>query len=201
MASKSIAITSVVRRLIATAADGTRTEYHPDGKPVGPLAEPLEVTKEKPARKPATRKSASKSDKENTTMTRKNTAQNTTKKAATKKAVAQKPARTYNNDKTLKVVAGNLGKDPQHVITQSGKLFVYFPLAVNGEEGATWYQINAWEGLGKRALKWLRKGRFIKVEGRYSEETFKGQDGKKHTVKKIVASSIRFLDDKVPEEA
>lgn len=195
--AKNTDFTAVVRKLISSrTADDIVTEYDDDGQPIGPEYKPR-----RKAVTQSTRKSTTSNFNKENTMTRKNTAKPAAKPAAKKAPAKKAAARTYNNDKTLKVVAGNLGKDPQHVITQSGKLFVYFPLAVNGEDGAIWYQINAWEGLGMKALKWLRKGRFIKVQGRYSEETFKGEDGKKHTVKKIVASSIRFLDDKVPEEA
>lgn len=132
-----------------------------------------------------------------TAATKKVVAKTAAKKAAPKTAA---PARKYNNDKTIKVIAGNLGKDPMSAVTQKGQLFAYFPVAVNGEDGATWYQVNAWGRLAEVAMKWLSKGRFVKVEGRFQEETFVGQDGKKHTVKKIVASRIRFLDAK-PEEA
>ena len=101
------------------------------------------------------------------------------------------------------IIIGNLGKDPEMRFTPNGNPVTSFSVATNqryttsaGEqrEETEWFTVVAWNKLAEQCNQYLSKGRMVYVEGRLHSRTWDGQDGQKHFVNEIVASTVRFLD-------
>ena len=102
------------------------------------------------------------------------------------------------------IVIGNLGKDPEMRFTPNGNPVTSFSVATNrvytanGErkEETEWFTIVTWNKLAERCNQYLTKGQLVYVEGRLHSRTWDGQDGQKHFVNEIVASTLTFLSSK-----
>ena len=100
-------------------------------------------------------------------------------------------------------ITGNLGKDPTTRYTPNGKKVCSFSVASNrhwndgeGErhEETTWFNVEAWNGLGEVCQKYLAKGRRVLVEGRLTIRPYTAQDEQQRTWVAVVASNVEFLD-------
>ena len=100
------------------------------------------------------------------------------------------------------IIIGNLGKDPEMRFTPNGNPVTSFTVATNqrytttaGEqrEETEWFTVVAWNKLAEQCNQYLSKGQMVYVEGRLHSRTWDGQDGQKHFVNEIVASTVRFL--------
>ena len=103
------------------------------------------------------------------------------------------------------IVIGNLGKDPEMRFTPNGHPVTSFSVATNrvytgadGErkEETEWFTVVTWDKLAERCNQYLTKGQLVYVEGRLHSRTWDGQDGQKHFVNEIVASTLTFLSSK-----
>lgn len=95
----------------------------------------------------------------------------------------------------------------------NGKTVANFTVAVNdplgpkGTDGkaiAVFYKVGAWERLADVAVKYIKKGDAVMVEGRLSMETYETRDGQKRTDPKVSANDIVLLggnkrDDSAPQ--
>ncbi|MBI2453212.1 single-stranded DNA-binding protein [Candidatus Peregrinibacteria bacterium] len=104
---------------------------------------------------------------------------------------------------------GNLAKDPEIRMTESGKKVASFSLATdlrwknkNGEEkkNTDFHRIIAFEGLGNICEKFLRKGSAVFVLGRLSNRQYEGKDGKMNYITEIIARDINIITWKNKEE-
>lgn len=84
----------------------------------------------------------------------------------------------------------------------NGKTVANFSVAVNdpfgpkGNDGkpiAVFYKVGAWERLADVALKYVKKGDAVMIEGRPSLESYHTRDGDKRTDIKVSASDIVLL--------
>lgn len=100
-------------------------------------------------------------------------------------------------------ITGNLGKDPQLRYTPTGRKVTNFSVAVdrtwknaNGEkqEEVTWFNVEAWNGLGDVCGQYLCKGRRVLVSGRLSIRPYLDQEGNSRQWVTIVAGNVEFLD-------
>ncbi len=100
-------------------------------------------------------------------------------------------------------IIGNLGADPETREVSGDRKVTNFRVAVNrrwrtgaGEqqEETTWFQIEAWAGLGEVCAQYLKKGRGVYVEGRLRISAWDDQDGNHHERAVIVAQDVQFLD-------
>ena len=103
------------------------------------------------------------------------------------------------------IVIGNLGKDPEMRFTPNGNPVTSFSVATNqryttsaGEqrEETEWFTVVAWNKLAEQCNQYLSKGQMVYVEGRLHSRTWDGQDGQKHFVNEIIASTVRFLSSR-----
>lgn len=87
------------------------------------------------------------------------------------------------------ILVGNLGKDPNKRVLDSGVTVVNFPLATtecfkdrNGKttDKTEWHNIVMWRGLAETAFRHLRKGSTVYLEGKLTTRTWEGPDGKKN---------------------
>lgn len=74
---------------------------------------------------------------------------------------------------------GHVGKDPETVnFPDTGNKVVKFSVAIreysnkSDEQKTMWIDVDAWNGLGDRVLKTLKKGREVVIEGRLSISTY-----------------------------
>lgn len=74
---------------------------------------------------------------------------------------------------------GHVGKDPETVnFPDTGNKVVKFSVAIKeysnktDEEKPMWINVDAWNGVGERVLKTLKKGREVVIQGRLSISTY-----------------------------
>lgn len=94
---------------------------------------------------------------------------------------------------------GNLTRDPETRMTQSGVSVCNFSIAVNrrmrsdGQQECDFINIVAWRQLGELCAKYLSKGKKCAVAGSIQTRTYEAQDGSKRSAFDIVADEVEFL--------
>jgi single-strand DNA-binding protein len=115
-----------------------------------------------------------------------------------------------NNLRNRVQLIGRLGKDPEVVRFEEGKVKASFPLATNevfrtpeGEkqEKTQWHDIVVWSGLAEIVAEHLHKGEECVVEGRLSYRTFEDAAGHTRYVTEIVLQELVMLERRVPAPA
>lgn len=95
------------------------------------------------------------------------------------------------------VLAGNLTRDPELRVTQTGVPVCSFSIAVNRvnskSEAADFFNVSAWREMGETVATYKKKGDPILVEGRLQYRTWQAQDGAKRSTVDVVADSVQFL--------
>ena len=96
-------------------------------------------------------------------------------------------------------IIGNLVRDPETRITQSGNSVCSFTVAVNrrrkteGQPEADFFRVSAWNALGENCQKYLGKGRKVCVVGTVSAHAYTTQDGKAGASLEVMANNVEFL--------
>ena len=101
-------------------------------------------------------------------------------------------------------IIGNLTRDPELRVTQTGINVCTFTVAVNqrptkaqkdaGQQPpAKFYRVTAWRELGENCQKYLAKGRKVFVAGRIDAQAYIGNDGKPHASLELTADEVEFL--------
>ena len=96
-------------------------------------------------------------------------------------------------------IIGNLTRDPETRVTQSGSSVCSFTVAVNrrGQDDKTdFFRVSAWNKTGETCQKYLAKGRKVAVTGPVSVSTYTGQDGKAYANLEVMAQDVEFLTPK-----
>ena len=104
------------------------------------------------------------------------------------------------------ILIGNLTRDPELSVTNSGVSVCRFSIAVSrrfagqdGERETDFFNIVAWRGLADNCNKFLRKGSKVCVVGSIQNRSYEAADGTKRNVTDIVADDIEFLSPKNAE--
>lgn len=101
-------------------------------------------------------------------------------------------------------IIGNLTRDPETRVTQSGSSVCSFTVAVNrrGQDDKTdFFRVSAWNKTGETCQKYLAKGRKVAVTGPVSVSTYTGQDGKAYANLEVMAQDVEFLTPKGEQPA
>lgn len=101
-------------------------------------------------------------------------------------------------------IIGNLTRDPETRVTQSGSSVCSFTVAVNrrGQDDKTdFFRVSAWNKTGETCQKYLSKGRKVAVTGPVSVSTYTGQDGKAYANLEVMAQDVEFLSPKGEQAA
>ena len=101
-------------------------------------------------------------------------------------------------------IIGNLTRDPETRVTQSGTSVCSFTVAVNrrGQDDKTdFFRVSAWNKTGEVCQKYLAKGRKVAVTGPVSVSTYTGQDGKAYANLEVMAQDVEFLTPKGEQQA
>src|SRR5574344_962923 len=90
------------------------------------------------------------------------------------------------------ILMGRLTRDPEQRTTTSGKTIVSFGIAVDRggqDDGADFFDVNAWEKLGELVMQYLSKGRRVLVQGRLRQDSWDDKKtSKKRTRIEVVAT-------------
>ena len=101
-------------------------------------------------------------------------------------------------------IIGNLTRDPETRVTQSGSSVCSFTVAVNrrGQDDKTdFFRVSAWNKTGDTCQKYLAKGRKVAVTGPVSVSTYTGQDGKAYANLEVMAQDVEFLTPKGEQQS
>lgn len=101
------------------------------------------------------------------------------------------------------VIVGNLVRDPETRVTQSGKNVCTFTVAVNrrrstanNQQDADYFRVSAWEKLGDLCQQFLNKGRKVAVTGSVSVTAYKNSNGEAQASMNVYAEEVEFLTPK-----
>ena len=101
------------------------------------------------------------------------------------------------------IIVGNLVRDPETRITQSGKSVCAFTVAVNrrhstanNQPDADYFRVSAWEKLGELCKQYLTKGRKVAVTGQVSVNAYKNSAGEAQASMNVYAEEVEFLTPK-----
>nr|MBC7611373.1 single-stranded DNA-binding protein [Pseudopedobacter sp.] len=98
---------------------------------------------------------------------------------------------------------GNLGKDPENTVLDNKTSVTKFSLATSesykdekGEKHTTteWHSVVMWNSLASLAIKYLKKGSSIYLEGKLKTRIYETKEGEKKQITEIVAENFIMLD-------
>ena len=99
------------------------------------------------------------------------------------------------------IIIGNLTKDADNKITQSGHNVTSFTVAVNRRhrdgqpDQADFFRVTTWDKLAE-ICKTLTKGKKVAVVGSVSVNTYQTQDGTTRASLDVMANEVKFLSPK-----
>lgn len=101
------------------------------------------------------------------------------------------------------ILVGNLGKDPEIRMLESGTKVATFSMAttekfkdkVTGEQRSQtdWHNIVMWRNMAELAEKYLRKGMQIYLEGKLRTRSWQDKDGNNRYTTEVVAESMVMM--------
>lgn len=108
------------------------------------------------------------------------------------------------------ILVGNLGKDPEIRVLESGAKLARFSMATSesytdkttGERRSItdWHNVVVWRGLADIADKYLKKGQLVYVEGKLKTRSWKDETGTIKYNTEIVADSMIMLSSRSNNE-
>lgn len=100
------------------------------------------------------------------------------------------------------ILLGNLGKDPEVRVTESGRKVASFTLATtesykdkNGErvDQTEWHNVVFWGPIADVIEKYLKKGSQIYVEGKLRTRSYEDKEGVKKYITEVIGSTMTML--------
>lgn len=100
------------------------------------------------------------------------------------------------------ILVGNLGKDPEIRVTESGRKVANFSLATtesykdkNGErvDSTEWHNIAFWGPIADVIEKYLKKGSQIYLEGKLRTRSYEDKDKVKKYITEIIGQTMTML--------
>ena len=99
------------------------------------------------------------------------------------------------------ILVGHLGKDPEIRYLDGNVSVASFPLATSefynkdGKkiEQTEWHNIVLWRALADLAVKYLKKGKLVYIEGKLRTRTYEDKEGIRRFATEIVADSFNLL--------
>lgn len=107
------------------------------------------------------------------------------------------------------MLIGRLGRDPETRYTKKGTPVTNLSVATSytrkdqsglPTEQTEWHRVTVWGKQAEVCGEYLNKGRLIYAEGRLSTRNWCDEKGNERKTTEIMASDIRFLDFKKPEQ-
>lgn len=99
-------------------------------------------------------------------------------------------------------IIGNLTKDPEYSVSQSGVAHCRMTVAVKRrtQDITDFFTVKAWRGIADNCYKYLNKGSKAAVCGELQNSSYETQSGEKRYVTEIIADEVQFLTGKQAEE-
>lgn len=101
------------------------------------------------------------------------------------------------------ILVGNLGRDPEIRVLESGTKVAKFTMATNenyrdkNNEWQTiteWHNVILWRYLAESAERQLKKGSQVYIEGKLTHRKYQDKDGNDRYVTEVVANVMKSLD-------
>ncbi|MFM7089918.1 MAG: single-stranded DNA-binding protein, partial [Bacteroidota bacterium] len=111
--------------------------------------------------------------------------------------------KTQSNVMNRVMLIGNLGKDPEQRQFDNGTNRVSFSIATseryqdkdgNWQESTEWHEIVMWRNQAENAMKLLKKGTTIFLEGKLTHRSWTDTEGKNRKTTEVVGSMFRVLE-------
>ncbi|MFN6062044.1 MAG: single-stranded DNA-binding protein [Bacteroidota bacterium] len=105
------------------------------------------------------------------------------------------------------MLIGNLGKDPEQRTLDNGSNRVNFSIATsekyqdkegNWQETTEWHDIVLWRNQADNAVKYLKKGSTIFLEGKLSHRTWQDAENKTRKITEVVGTMFKVLERRSP---
>ena len=105
------------------------------------------------------------------------------------------------------MLIGNLGKDPEQRTLDNGSNRVTFSIATsekyqdkegNWQENTEWHDIVLWRNQADNAMKYLKKGSTIFLEGKLTHRTWQDAENKSRKTTEVVGSMFKVLERRSP---
>lgn len=97
------------------------------------------------------------------------------------------------------IMAGRLARDPEKKISNDGKVFANFTIAVNRNfkaDEADFFDCVVFGNTADYVLNYVRKGYLVLVEGSLQINKWTDRDGVKHSKPEIIANVVRNFEKK-----
>ncbi|MFN3403230.1 MAG: single-stranded DNA-binding protein [Cytophagaceae bacterium] len=100
------------------------------------------------------------------------------------------------------ILLGNLGKDPEIRVVESGRKVAQFSLATtetykdkNGDrvEQTEWHNVVFWGPIADVIEKYLKKGSQVYIEGRIKTRSYEDKEGVKKWITEIMGQNMTML--------
>ena len=105
------------------------------------------------------------------------------------------------------MLIGNLGKDPEQRTLDNGSNRVTFSIATsekyqdkegNWQETTEWHDIVLWRIQADNAMKYLKKGSTIFLEGKLTHRTWQDAENKTRKTTEVVGTMFKVLERRSP---
>ena len=105
------------------------------------------------------------------------------------------------------MLIGNLGKDPEQRTLDNGSNRVTFSIATsekyqdkegNWQENTEWHDIVLWRNQADNAMKYLKKGSTIFLEGKLTHRTWQDAENKTRKTTEVVGTMFKVLERRSP---
>jgi len=112
-------------------------------------------------------------------------------------------------NQNIRIVGGNLGRDPEIKYTQSGMAIANFSVATSHgkkkDDGTydnitTWHNITAFGKTAERVGAMAQKGTTVLVVGESRTDTWEDQNGQKRYKDYVIANRVDFVANLVPAD-
>ncbi len=98
------------------------------------------------------------------------------------------------------IIQGNLTADTDLKFTQSGIPYARFTVAINERskdaEKTYFIPVVAWRNTANFLNQYFKKGSQIAIEGKITQRSYTGDDGKNKSIIEVVANSVHFCGNK-----
>jgi len=105
------------------------------------------------------------------------------------------------------MLIGNLGKDPEQRTLENGSNRVTFSIATsekyqdkegNWQENTEWHDIVLWRNQADNAMKYLKKGSTIFLEGKLTHRTWQDAENKTRKTTEVAGTMFKVLERRSP---
>src|SRR5688572_28648716 len=100
------------------------------------------------------------------------------------------------------ILVGNLGKDPEIRHLENNVTVATFPLVTsesykdkngNRVDKTEWHNIVLWRGFAEVAVKYVKKGQMVYIEGKLRTRNYQDKEGQQRYTTEIVADAMTML--------